>query len=255
MEKIILYYKEILGIDLANLSHPISKKINSLTSLSDKDRKINEHHLRTLALALFDIKEYSEEIYKTYLKRIVKNSDISIHGHIFEIKQCAHFIETSKRENLDFKFGDADKKEPDFFVNNSGFEITSIRFAESTTDINPGNKLLDKFWNKNGKDYAHNNTALLINISEATFQTFQSGKLVNQSLDDVRKIIKSRTKFGIVLCFLELIELIDGNIHFKGTVYPEYSDDCCPELKDLIENKFIKGQKNEFGKDTFIGSN
>ncbi len=208
-----------------------------------------------LAVALFDIKEYSEGIYEHYLKKIVKNSDISIHGHIFEIKECAHFIETSKIENLNFKFGDEAKKDPDFFVNNCGFEITSIRYAEMTVDKeHTGNKLLNKFWDKNVKGYANNNTALLIDISEATYQTFQYGKPVSQSLNDIREIIKSKMKFGAVLCFIEWVEVINGEIIFKGTVYPEYSDNCSSKLKDLIDNKFIKGRINEFGNDTFIAS-
>lgn len=250
-----MYYEGTLGIDLTDQSHPIAKKIISLSNLSENDRKINEYHLIALALALFDIKQFSEEIYGIYLKRIIKNSNISIHGHIFEIKQCAHFIRTSKNEKLTFKFGDADKKEPDFFVNNLGFEITSIRFTEKSKDINPGNKLKDKFWDKNLKSYANNNTALLIDISEVTYQAFQSGKPVEQSLDDIRKIIKSKMKFGIVLCFIEFIEVINGKIHSKGTVYPEYSDDCSLELRNLIDNKFIKGERNEFGSETFIASN
>lgn len=255
MEKIVQYYKEELGIDLNNLSHPISKKINSISEVSEIDREIKKHHLRILGLALMYIKSYDENIYKTYLKRIVNNTDISIHGHIFEIKQCAQFIETAINENLDFKFGDPDLKEPDFIVNGCGFEITSIRFSETNVIINPANKLLNKFRDKNGKNYAKPTTALIIDISEATYQTFQNNAPVNMSLEDVKKIMNKEMKFGVILCLIEWTEVKENNINFKGTVYPEYSKNCSKELRDLIENKFIKGQVNKFDGKTFIASN
>jgi hypothetical protein len=255
MEHIIEYYKDELGIDLTNLSHPISKKINSIIEVSVSDREIKKHHLRVLGLALMDIKNYDKNIYQTYLKRIVNNADISIHGHIFEIKQCALFIETALNEKLHFKFGDANLKQPDFIVNGCGFEITSIRFSESNNIINPANKLLNKFREKNGKDYANQNTALIIDISEATYQTFENNVRVTMSLEDVKKIMHKEMKFGVVLCLIEWTEINESNINFKGTVYPEYSENCNKELKELIENKFIKGQFNEFEGETFVASN
>jgi hypothetical protein len=255
MNLIIEYYRDELGIDLTNLLHPISKKINSIVEVSEIEREIKKHHLRVLGLALMDIKNYDEKIYNTYLKRIVNNTDISIHGHIFEIKECAHFIETSKNENLDFKFGDANLKEPDFIINNCGFEITSIRFSETTNEINPGNKLLNTFRNKNGKDYSNSNTALVIDISEATYQTFEKNIPVPISLDDVKAIMHTEMNFGVVLCLIEWTEIKEEKINFKGTVYPVYSEKCTIELKELIENKFLKGQINKFEGKTFVSSN
>jgi hypothetical protein len=254
MDNIKKFYRDILGIDLSNLSHPISKRISSLTNLPEGNREINEHHLMDLGAALFDIKRHSEVIYNGYLKKIIKNSDISVHGHIFEIKQCAHFIETSKIENLKFTFGDANKNEPDFIVSNSGFEITSVRFAETATNINPGNKLLGTFRKKNTKGYANNNTALLIDISELTYQTIQNGKIVNTSLINIRKKIRSEMKFGCVLIFIEIVKVVDGEKYFSGTVFCDYSEDCSSELRDLIDNKFIKGQTSNLDKESVIAS-
>ncbi|MCH7827651.1 MAG: hypothetical protein IIC75_06750 [Bacteroidetes bacterium] len=151
MKNILKYYKETLEIDLSDLTHPISAKINSIPYSSKIDQKVKEHHLRIFGLSLMDIKDYDENIYDFYLKRIVKNSDISIHGHIFEINQCAHFIRTSSEYKLQFKFGDANQNEPDFLVENIGFEITSIRFSENSDKSNPGRKLLKKFIDKNKK--------------------------------------------------------------------------------------------------------
>lgn len=255
MNYIVQYYKNELGIDLTDLSHPISKKINSISEVSEKEKEIKKHHLRVLGLALIDIKNYDEDIYKTYLKRIINNKDISIHGHIFEIKECAHFIETCKNEKLEFKFGDANLKEPDFIVNNCGFEITSIRFSEETNEINPGNKLLNTFRNKNSKKYANTNTALIIDISEATYQTFEKSIPVSISLNDVKEIMKKEMKFGVILCLIEWTEMNGDNINFKGTVYPVYSENCTKELREIIEDKFIKGQMNEFNGETFVSSN
>ena len=61
------------------------KSSEAISEVSERKREIKKHHLRVLGLALIDIKNYNENIYKTYLKRIVNNKDISIHGHIFEI--------------------------------------------------------------------------------------------------------------------------------------------------------------------------
>jgi hypothetical protein len=255
MKHIFEYYLNELGIDLTDLSHPISKKINSISEVSEKERKIKKHHLRVLSLSLIDIKNYNENIYETYLKKIINNRDISIHGHIFEIKQCAHFIETCQNENLEFKFGDANLKEPDFIVNNCGFEITSIRFSEETSEINPGNKLLNTFRKKNSKKYANSNCALIIDISEATYQTFEKNHPVSMSLEDVKEIMRKEMNFGVILCFIEWTELFGDNINFKGIVYPVYSENCTKELKEIIEDKFIKGQMDEFKGETFVPSN
>lgn len=255
MKNIIEYYKNVLRIDLTDLSHPLSFKINTILEFSDIGREIKKHQLRTLGLALMLIKDYEENIYNTYLKRIVNNKDISIHGHIFEIKECAHFIETCINENLDFKFGNANLKQPDFIINNCGFEITSIRFLKSTNELNPGNKLLNTFRNKNAKKYATSNTALIIDISEATYQTFEKNIPVPMSLNEVKEIMKKEMNFGVVLCLIEWIENKDNKISFKGTVYPVYSENCTNELKEIIENKFIKGQVNEFKGETFLSSN
>lgn len=255
MKYILKYYRNELGIDLTDLSHPISKKINSLWEISERERKIKKHHLRVLGLGLICIKNFNENIYKTYLKRIINNKDISIHGHIFEIKECAHFIETCQNENLEFKFGNANLKEPDFIVNNCGFEITSIRFSEETSEINPGNKLLNTFRSKNSKKYANSNCALIIDISEATYQTFEKNHPVSMSLEDTKEIMKKEMNFGVILCLIEWTEMNGDNINFKGTVYPVYSENCTKELKEIIDDKFIKGQINEFNGETFISSN
>lgn len=255
MKYVTEYYKNELGIDLTDLSHPISFKINTILEYTDIEREIKKHHLKILGLALMDIKNHDEKIYKLYLKRLVNNKDISIHGHIFEIKECAHFIEKCLYEKLDFRFGNADLKEPDFIVNNCGFEITSVRFSDTAKEINPGNKLLNTFRNKNGKQYANSNTALIIDVSEITYQTFKKNLPVEISLKDVQKIMSTEMNFGVVMCLIEWTEINEKKIDFKGTVYPVYSENCTNELKDIIENKFIKGQMNEFKGETFISSN
>ena len=255
MNYIEQYYKNELGIDLTDLSHPISLKIKKILEYTDEEKKIKEHHLEVLGLALMDIKKYDEKIYKIYLKRLLNNKGISIHGHIFEIKECAHFIDKCLSEQLNFSFGDANLKEPDFIVDNCGFEITSVRFLDTSKSINPGNKLLNTFRNKNAKEYANSNTALIIDISEITFQTFEKNLPIEISLDDVLKIMSSEMNFGVVLCLIEWIEINNEKIDFKGTVKPVFSKNCTSELKNIIENKFIKGQLNEFKGEIFISSN
>ncbi|ARV15420.1 hypothetical protein [Polaribacter sp. SA4-12] len=243
MKKILKYYKETLKIDLSDLTHPISVKINSIPYSSKIDQKVKKHHLRIFGLSLMDIKDYDDNIYDFYLKRIVNNSDISIHGHIFEINQCAHFIRTSSENKLEFKFGDANQNEPDFIVENIGFEITSIRFLESSDKSNPGRKLLNKFINKNKKEYANENTVLIIDINQPSYHTIKKEKRVAPTLDEVREIIKKESKFGLVLYFMEWIDNDNDNdnLLFKGTTYSDYSENCTTELKSLMEKHIYKG--------------
>ena len=255
MKNIINYYQNELGINLKDLSHPISNKINSINEVSELDKSIKKHQLKALGVALMELRLYDDTLYKIYLKRIVNNNDISIHGHIFEIRQCAHFLETCRKEILDFKFGNSALNEPDFFVNNCGFEITSMRFLDETVEINPSNKLLNTFRRKNAKKYANSSTALLIDISEATYQTFEKNIQVSKSLNDTLQLMKKEMNFGVILCFIEWTEIIEEKIKFNGTVYPVYSDKCEIELKEIIEGKFIKGQMNEFKGKTFVSSN
>ena len=210
MEKIIKYYKDILGIDLNDSQHPISNKINSIESSTETDKKIKEHHLRILGLSLMDIKEYDEDIYDYYIKRIVNNTDISIHGHIFEINQCAQFIRVSKEKELNFKFGEPNLNEPDFIVNECGFEITSSRFANYNAGANPGIKLLRKFREKNGKEYADTNCALIIDINQMSYHTIKNGQPVSPTFEEVRETIRKESKFGLVLFFVEWIEKKDA---------------------------------------------
>ncbi len=202
MKNILKYYKETLEIDLSDLTHPISAKINSIPYSSEIDQKVKEHHLRIFGLSLMDIKAYDENIYDFYLKRIVNNFDISINGHIFEINQCAHFIRISSENKLQFKFGDANQNEPDFIVENIGFEMTSIRFSESSDKSNPGRKLLKKFIDKNKKEYANGNTVLIIDINQPSYHTIKNGKQVAPTLAEIREIIRKESKwiYRIKLC-------------------------------------------------------
>lgn len=253
MEKIIRYYKEILGIDLTDLTHPIAEKIASLPSSSEIDQKIKEHHLRILGLSLMDIKEYDENIYEFYLKRIVNNKDISVHGHLFEINQCAHFLRVSKEKKLNFEFGDANNDEPDFIVNNFGFEITSSRFANESNKANPGRKLLTKFREKNGKPYASRDCVLLIDINQISYHTLKNGKPVSPTFEQVRETVRKESKFGLVIFLIEWIEKTH-TIHFKGTAYTEYNEHCNLNLKVMMEKDFMP-EINSFEGEILISSN
>lgn len=254
MKNILKYFNETLGIDLTDLKHPISAKINSIPFSTEVDQKVKEHHLRTLGLSLMEIKEYDKSIYDFYLKRIVKNSDISIHGHIFEINQCAHFIRTSSENKLKFKFGDTNQKEPDFIVENIGFEITSIRFSDKSDKSNPGRKLLKKFKDKNKKEYANENTVLIIDINQPSYYTIKKGEKVAPTLEEIRKIVRKNSNFGLVLYFMEWIEQKDDNILFKGTTYSDYSDKCTDELKNIMEKYFFK-KKHIFKGEILVSPN
>ncbi len=253
MEKIIIYYKEVLGIDLTDLQHPITEKIDSLPSSSEIDQKIKEHHLRTLGLSLMDIKEYDEKIYEYYLKRIVNNKDISVHGHFFEINQCAHFIRVSQEKHLDFEFGDANNDEPDFIVNKFGFEITSSRFSEESNKTNPGRKLLAKFREKNRNLYADNNCVLLIDINQMSYHTLKNGNPVSPTFEEVRETVKNESNFGLVIFLMEWIEKTD-TINFKGTAYTEYNENCNSDLELMMKEKFIP-EKNTFDGQILISPN
>lgn len=254
MENIIKYYRDILKIDLNDFNHPISKKINSIPSSSKRDRDIKKHHLRVLALSLMGIKDFDETIYNYYIKRIINNTDISIHGHIFEINQCAHFIKISQKKGLDFQFGDPNKNQPDFIVENNGFEITSSRFANFSDKSNPGQKLLQRFRKKNKNVYANVDCVLLININQISYHTIKSRKPVSPTFEEIRKIIIKESKFGLLLYFVEWIEEVNGILHFKGTVYADFNDNCKPELEKMMRKHFIKGNHN-FGDKTIMSEN
>ena len=254
MDKIIIYYRDLLGIDLNDSTHPIAQKINSIDSSTTREREIKEHHLRTLGLSLMDIKEYDSSIYDYYKKRIINNSDISIHGHIFEINQCAHFIRISKEKNLGFEFGDPNQNQPDFIVKKNGFEITSSRYSEYTEDSNPGIKLLRKFREKNRKAYANIDCALLIDINQMSYHAMKNGKAVSPTFKEVREFVCKESKFGIVMYFIEWIENQNGTLHFKGTVYTDFHQDCKPELKKMMEKHFITGNHN-FGDEIIMSAN
>jgi hypothetical protein len=254
MKNILKYFNETLGIDLTDSTHPISVKINSIPLSTEIDQKVKEQHLRTLGISLMEIKEHDENIYNFYLKRIVKNSDISIHGHIFEINQCAHFIRTSFENNLKFKFGDANQKEPDFIVENIGFEITSIRFSDKSNKSNPSRKLLKKFNEKNKKEYANEKTVLIIDINQPSYHTIKKGEKVAPTLDEIRKKVRKDSNFGLVLYFMEWIERKDDNILFKGITYSDYSVNCSVELKNLMEKYFFK-KKHIFKGEILVSPN
>lgn len=254
MEKILKYFRDLLGINLNDPSHPIAQKIHSIPSSSKQDREIKEHHLRILGLSLIDIKEYNQSIYEYYIKRIVNNSDISIYGHIFELNQCAHFIRVSKENSLKFEFGNPDQSQPDFIIENYGFEITSSRFANYYEDSNPGIKLLRKFREKNKKKYADTDCALLIDINQMSYHVIKRGKSVSPTFQEVREIVRKESKFGMIMYFVEWIENKNGNLHFRGTVYIDYHPKCKMEFKNMVEKYFLNDNHN-FGDEIIMSPN
>jgi hypothetical protein len=243
MEYIQSYYKNI-GINLEDLEHPISRMINEIPTKTKIQQESSKLYLKVLGLALIDIKEYDKKIYRKYRDRIKKcRNDESIYGHIFEIVQCSHFIDVSKKKNLSFKFGDANKNEPDFIFNNFGFEITTSRFSEDSKNFEPGQKLLTAFRKKNKKLYVNNETALLIDITNISKRAF--GKPISMSLEEFSKIVKEESKFGVVLCFTEWVdnETLDTALITSAIIF---STNCNTELKTMIETVFFK--ENNIGK-------
>lgn len=223
---------------MEDLRHPISNIINEIPTKSKIQQESTKLYLKALGLALMDIKEYDKKIYKKYSGRIKTCSDNeSIYGHIFEIVQCSHFIDVSKKENLSFKFGDANKNEPDFIFNNFGFEITTSRFSDDSNNFEPGEKLLKAFRKKNKKKYVNNQTALLIDITNISERAF--GKSVSMSLEQFSEIVKSESKFGVVLCFTEWVDkkTLDTALITSAIIF---SNNCNVELKTMIETVFFK---------------
>ena len=237
MEHLQSYYKSI-GIDLENLKHPISRMIKEIPAKSKIQQESTKLYLKVLGLALIDIREYDKKIYKKYSARIKTCFDNeAIYGHIFEIVQCSHFIDVSKKENLSFKFGVANENEPDFIFNNFGFEITSSRFSDDSDNFEPGEKLLTAFRKKNKKKYVNNETALLIDITNISERAF--GKSVSMSLEQLCKILKDESKFGVVLCFTEWVdkETLNTALITSAVIF---SENCNAELKTMIETVFFK---------------
>lgn len=236
MKDVQAYYSNF-GINLDDLEHPISKLINDIPSKNINEQNSSKLYLQVLALALMDIKDYDKKIYKTYSNRIKKDKGESIYGHIFEIVQCAHFIQTSKKENLTFKFGDEKKFDPDFIFNNFGFEITSSRFSDDSLNFDPSNKLLHSFRKKNRKKYVNFDTALLIDITNISERAI--GKIVSMSLEQFCEIVKMESKFGVVICFTEWVNKDTSNTTLI-TSAAIFSDNCNKQLKIMLETIFFK---------------
>lgn len=244
MDKIIPYY-ESLGIDLHDLKHPISQLIYLAEKTSGIEKKQIKQKLRMIGLALMDIQDYDQNIYIFYIKKTVKNADFSLNGYIFEIIQCANLIKTIIDKKMEFKFGNHMKNEPDFIVDGCGIELTSIRFSEKSEKSNTDSKLLSKFRQKNGKDYANSNSLLLIEITQAVHFANQSPHQPNIQFNDILKTISNESKFGIVLCYVEYTVPTENNLHFKGTVYPAYGKTCSQNVKTLFQI-ITNGEINTF---------
>jgi hypothetical protein len=236
MKYITAYYTN-LGIDLNDLDHPISKLIHEHPSKTHVQQQSIKLQLKSLGLALMDIREYSKSVYKKYAGRIKKTKNESIYGHIFEIMQCAHFIQMSKNSNLAFKFGDANKEEPDLIFNNFGFEITSSRFSDNSQNFDPSGKLFYAFRKKNGKAYIGNRTALLIDITNVSQRAF--GRPVSMSLQQFEETICGESKFGAVVFLSEWINSNTLDVTLKVSEHI-FSNDCDPELKSMILSLFFR---------------
>lgn len=251
MKNIIEFYKNDLGIDLNNLKHPISMMVSLTISNHEFDQQVLKHKLQVLGLALMDIKEHDEALYSFYLKKIIKNADLSVNGFIFETIQCANLISTAAEYNMEFKFGDHNKKEPDFFLNNCGFELTTVRFSPESNKLNADKKILSSFRDKNQKEYANKNTALLIEVTQIAHYASKLEFKPKLSFEDILKIFKNDSKFGVILSYIEYTVPTENNIEFKGTVYPVYSENCNPKLLETIQ-KITKGQFNEFNENPLL---
>ena len=107
------------------------------------------------------------------------------------------------------------------------------------------------FRNKNKKDYANENTALLIEITQVAHYANQPQFQPTLSFNDILKIFKTESKFGLILSYIEYIVPKGDNIEFKGTVYPVYNDNCSKELKEIIK-KITKDQFNIFNNNPLI---
>jgi len=239
MEKIKIYFGNLLGINLNDSNHPIVQEINSIDNASNQEQEIKKHQLRTLGVNLFDIKKYDEIIFDYYLSRIKNNNDISIYGHIAEIKQCAHFISKALENQLDFRFGDPNKNEPDFLINEHGIEIGSARFSLDNKNPNPAKKLIRSFKKKNNNNYTNLNCALIIDISEIS-----NSRNVDYSkfpkFEEIKNEINLSNDFGVIMYFVEKIVFVDNEIVTEGKIYPEFNNDCNEELKELMKSIFLK---------------
>ena len=244
MENIIAYYQS-LGIDLNNLNHPISKLISTAKDTNEIEKKQIEQKLRLIGLALMDIKSYDQNIYNFYIKKTVNNADFSLNGFIFEIIQCANLISTEKKKKMEFIFGDHNKKEPDFIIDGCGIELTSIRFPEESQKNNADTKLINKFREKNSKDYANSNSILLIEVTQTIHYANQDRHKPNSEFDSILKNIGTESKFGIVLCYVEYTVPNEDSLQFKGTVYIAYGKECTENVKTLFQ-KITNGEFNKF---------
>lgn len=87
-----------------------------------------------------------------------------------------------------------------------------------------------------------------------SYHTKKNGIEVSPTFEEVRETIRKESNFGLVLTFVEWIHYRGENLHFAGTVYSSYSDDCNSDLKIMMEDKFIT-PKPDFDGEIMMSSN
>ena len=108
----------------------------------------------------------------------------------------------------------------------------------------PGKKLLLAFRDKNAKNYATSDTALLVDMTEVSQKVM--GKNVVMSLDEFEKNVMAESKFGVAIFFTSWI---DHSSYTTSLIASKiiFSDSCNPLLKTMLETLFF--HKNTISKE------
>ncbi len=72
---------------------------------------------------------------------------------------------------------------------------------------------------------------LLIEITQVVHYANQEQYKPIISFNEILKIIREESKYGVVLFYVENILVVPNNLLFKGTVYEAYSPNCSDKLK------------------------
>lgn len=244
------YGKKVLGTDFYN------DKEGNITFLGQKldySRKLNDEHYpigRDLILNQFrhtfqsldKVRNYNAELFTRIKRKFLKlNTPDNLNGFLVELYLAVLLIEN----NLDFVWRDR----PDFTVEYDGcslfLEATSAtRVLPPTTDLRK--KILERYNDKNKKDYAAKNGVLFIDYTNIIFE---SG--LNEDLTQYENLISyiepriKDSKFGSVILCHTYSDLEDHRLHIGFN--PIFCEDADAKIIDFVKFFFSKSERNQSG--------
>lgn len=239
MEEKCRKYLLSCGIDLDDLSHPISLERDSIIKFNNPDlAKIIEHLIMMLTIDIDSIKKHNLDDFNHYLTKL-KKKDISFWGERFEIFFYNRLISKLNTTIKDIKRG-VEGKDADFIVEYNGhyiaIETTSLNFSKTSPKENPITKLKNKIFEKDRKPYSNLRCCLIIDITNLIFYR----KIYKNFSISIAELFASlESKFGAIL-LLESVHIIEGeNLIYKSQVYDWLNPNIDIGLKEFLSQTLV----------------